>query len=91
MFSREFCEIFKNTFSTEHLWETASDGGYMNIMYSFSKFQNFVVELVIRKIIVINNTSKASNVINNTNKASNKEYRHCPGVDNFVFYQSWKL
>ena len=25
MFSREFCEIFNNTFFTEHLWTTASD------------------------------------------------------------------
>ena len=24
MFSSEFCEISKNTFFTEHLWETAS-------------------------------------------------------------------
>ena len=24
VFSCEFCEIFKNTFSTEHLWTTAS-------------------------------------------------------------------
>ena len=27
VFSYEFCEIFKNTFFTEHLWTTASDGG----------------------------------------------------------------
>ena len=26
VFSCEFCEIFKNTFFTEHLWVTASDG-----------------------------------------------------------------
>ena len=25
MFSCEFCEIFKNTFFTEHLWTTASE------------------------------------------------------------------
>ena len=25
MFSYEFCEIFKNTFFTEHVWATASD------------------------------------------------------------------
>ena len=25
VFSCEFCEIFKNIFSTEHLWMTASD------------------------------------------------------------------
>ena len=25
MFSCEFCEIFKNTFFTEHLWATASN------------------------------------------------------------------
>ena len=25
VFSYEFCEIFKNTFFTEHLWATASD------------------------------------------------------------------
>ena len=27
VFSREFCEISKNTFFTEHLWATASTGG----------------------------------------------------------------
>ena len=28
MFSREFCEIFKNSFSTEQLWATASENHY---------------------------------------------------------------
>ena len=27
MFSSEFCKISKNTFFTEHLWKTASEGG----------------------------------------------------------------
>ena len=27
LFSCKFCEIFKNTFFTEHLWTTASDNG----------------------------------------------------------------
>ena len=29
VFSREFCEISKNTFFKEHLWTTASEGEYM--------------------------------------------------------------
>ena len=35
-FCSEFCEISKNTFSTEHLLETASDYFYSN----FGKIQN---------------------------------------------------
>ena len=30
VFSGEFCEIFKNTFFTEHLWRTASEWNYQN-------------------------------------------------------------
>ena len=31
VFTCEFCEIFKSTFFTEHLWTTASEGPYHNI------------------------------------------------------------
>ena len=31
MFSYEFCEIFKNTFFTEHLWATTSDFTELNL------------------------------------------------------------
>ena len=31
MFSSEFCEISKNTFFTEHLWETASLLSFNNL------------------------------------------------------------
>ena len=27
--SREFCEILKNTFFTEHLWTTVSEAAYL--------------------------------------------------------------
>ena len=32
MFSREFCEISKNTFFTEHLWATDSVQIYFDII-----------------------------------------------------------
>ena len=33
VFSCEFCEIFKNTFFTEHLWTTASKGYFGNELW----------------------------------------------------------
>ena len=30
VFSCEFCEIFKNTFFTEHLWTTASERVFLS-------------------------------------------------------------
>ena len=49
MFSCEFCEISENTFSTEHLWTTASDltlekGGYV-IIYKALTEMLFLIEI----------------------------------------------
>ena len=38
LFSWEFCEISKNTFSTEHLWKTASVYYYINLRSSIILF-----------------------------------------------------
>ena len=46
VFSCEFCEIFKNTFFTEHLWTTAS----VNTI-AVSKIKNFTFFLVKGQII----------------------------------------
>ena len=42
MFSCEFCEIFKNTFFTEHLRVTASDiRMQVVVIYNLNLFYNF--------------------------------------------------
>ena len=39
VFSCEFCEIFKNTFFTEHLWATVSEGSiYLKRLFYVSLF-----------------------------------------------------
>ena len=40
-FSCEFCEIFKNTFFTEHLWTTASGSGRLSFKSTFSSLLHF--------------------------------------------------
>ena len=55
VFSREFCEIFKNTFFTEHLWEIAS----ININSRSSRSQ-ISAKYVVLKISQINEKAPAS-------------------------------
>ena len=60
MFSCEFCEIFKNTFITEHLWTTPSISN-LCVVKSFRLFQhifNFTttsLAILPQKIIIIYN------------------------------------
>ena len=46
VFSYEFCEIFKNTFFTEHFWTTASDGGCscFQVLPQFIVYRSWFVE-----------------------------------------------
>ena len=39
MFSREFCDIFKNTFLTEHLWENDFDNTILLVAVGFKMLE----------------------------------------------------
>ena len=49
MFSGEFCEIFKNTFFTEHLWKTASV--YCDLHFELAQNSKLVKIFAIKKCV----------------------------------------
>ena len=44
VFSCEFCKIFKNTFSTEHLWMTTSEDNYIKAAYDYQMTSKMIRE-----------------------------------------------
>ena len=53
MFSHEFCEISKNTFFAEHVWDTASK--YKEIFYAFG-LKNKIFAGINFQVLAINRT-----------------------------------
>ena len=50
VFSCEFCKIFKNTFFTEYLWETASIEEYVQILTKIQKEKPHTKQTTIQRI-----------------------------------------
>ena len=50
VFSCEFCKIFKNTFFTEYLWETASIEEYVQILTKIQKEKPLTKQTTIQRI-----------------------------------------
>ena len=51
MFSCDFCEIWQNTFFTEHLWTTASENG------EYQKIRIDVLKQVLKRQLIIEEIS----------------------------------
>ena len=51
MFSREFCEIFKNTYSAERLWTTAS---VSQTLFSKKRFNIYKLMILTWKTVLLN-------------------------------------
>ena len=75
VFSCEFCEISKNTFFTEHLWETASEKICLCVFIAHKVFQGYLVlynvELQYTRSISKINTRVASSKVRELHVSSN--------------------